>query len=53
VRLPAGALHPYFFGWMVHVYPYVSDPAKIWSTSEDEEGHDNLDHSAMPGIRVP
>jgi hypothetical protein len=48
-----GEFHPHFFGWMVHVYPYESDPAKIWSTSDDDDGHDNMDHSAMPGMRMP
>jgi hypothetical protein len=32
------------------VYPYERDPAKIWSTSDDDDGHDNMDHSAMPGM---
>jgi hypothetical protein len=48
-----GEFHPHIFGWMVHVYPYESDPAKIWSTSDDDEGHDNMDHSAMPGMKMP
>jgi hypothetical protein len=48
-----GEFHPHIFGWMVHVYPYESDPAKIWSTSDDDDGHDNMDHSAMPGMKMP
>ena len=48
-----GEFHPHIFGWMVHVYPYEKDPAKIWSTSDDDEGHDNMDHSAMPGMKMP
>jgi len=43
-----GVFHPHIFGWMVHVYPYETDPKKIWSTSDDDEGHDNMTHSAMP-----
>ena len=46
-----GEFHPHIFGWMVHVYPYETDPKKIWSTN-DEEGHDNMDHSAMPGMNM-
>jgi hypothetical protein len=42
-----GTFIPHVFGWMVHVYPYESDPAKVWST-DDNDGHDNMDHSAMP-----
>jgi hypothetical protein len=47
-----GEFYPHIFGWMVHVYPYETDPKKIWSTNDDEEGHDNMDHSAMPGMRM-
>jgi len=27
----AGHWHAVVFGWMVHVYPYETDPAKIWA----------------------
>jgi hypothetical protein len=26
-----GIFHPVIFGWMVHVYPFEQDPAKIWA----------------------
>jgi len=48
-----GEFHPHLFGWMVHVYPYEKDPKKIWSTEDDDQGHDNMDHSAMPGMKMP
>jgi hypothetical protein len=48
-----GEFHPHIFGWMVHVYPYEKDPKKIWSTDDDDQGHDNMDHSSMPGMRNP
>ena len=47
-----GEFHPVIFGWMVHVYPYETDPKKIWSTDDDDQGHDNMDHSAMPGMKM-
>jgi hypothetical protein len=47
-----GTFLPHVFGWMVHVYPYETDPAKVWSTSDDDAGHDNMDHSAMPGMEM-
>lgn len=47
-----GVFLPHVFGWMVHVYPYETDPAKIWSTDDDGHGHDNMDHSAMPGMKM-
>ena len=46
-----GEFLPHLFGWMVHVYPYETDPAKIWSV-DDDEGHDNMNHSAMPGMTM-
>jgi hypothetical protein len=47
-----GEFHPHVLGWMVHVYPYETDPKKIWSTDDDDHGHDNMDHSAMPGMKM-
>jgi hypothetical protein len=47
-----GEFRPHLFGWMVHVYPYETDPKKIWSVDDDDEGHDNMDHSAMPGMQM-
>src|SRR5580704_2708287 len=47
-----GEFHPHLFGWMVHVYPYEADPKKIWATDDDDKGHDNMDHSVMPGMKM-
>jgi hypothetical protein len=47
-----GEFHPHIFGWMVHVYANETDPKKIWSTDDDDQGHDNMDHSAMPGMKM-
>ena len=47
-----GVFHPHIFGWMVHVYPYETTPSKIWSTDDDDHGHDNSDHSTMPGMKM-
>jgi hypothetical protein len=47
-----GEFYPHIFGWMVHVYPYESDPKKVWSTDDDDQGHDNMDHAAMPGMNM-
>lgn len=47
-----GEFHPHLFGWMVHVYPYEKDPKKVWATEDDDKGHDNMDHSAMPGMKM-
>ena len=47
-----GEFHPHIFGWMVHVYPYETDPKKVWAVDDDDNGHDNMDHSAMPGMKM-
>jgi hypothetical protein len=47
-----GKFYPHVFGWMVHVYPYETDQRNIWSTNDDDQGHDNMDHSAMPGMNM-
>jgi hypothetical protein len=47
-----GVFFPHVFGWMVHVYPYESDPKKIWSVDDDDMGHDNMDRSSMPGMKM-
>jgi hypothetical protein len=47
-----GKFFPHVLGWMVHVYPYESNPKNIWSTNDDDEGHDNMDHSSMPGMKM-
>jgi len=26
--------------------------AKIWSVDDDDQGHDNIDHSAMSGMKM-
>lgn len=46
-----GVFIPHVLGWMVHVYPYETDPSKVWSI-DDDHGHDNMDHSAMPGMKM-
>jgi hypothetical protein len=47
-----GVFHPHIFGWMVHVYPNEADAKKIWAIDDDDQGHDNMDHSPMPGMKM-
>jgi hypothetical protein len=47
-----GEFHRHLFGWIVHVYPYETNSKKIWSTDDDDQGHDNMDHSTMPGMKM-
>ena len=46
-----GVFIPHVFGWMVHVYPYESNPKDVWSI-DDDHGRDNMDNSAMPGMNM-
>jgi hypothetical protein len=47
-----GTFYKHIFGWMVHVYPYEKDPKRVWSIDDDDQGHDNMDHAAMPGMKL-
>jgi hypothetical protein len=47
-----GTFYPHIFGWMVHVYPNEPDPKMIWSTTDDDAGHDNMDTSSMPAMKM-
>jgi hypothetical protein len=47
-----GQFYPHLFGWMVHVYPYEKEPRNVWSTDDDDQGHDNMDRSAMAGMKM-
>jgi hypothetical protein len=47
-----GMFFPHVLGWMVHVYPYETDRKDVWSTDEHGAGHDNMTHSAMPGMKM-
>ena len=31
---------------------YETDRAKDWSVDDDDQGHDNVDHCAMPGMEM-
>ncbi len=47
-----GVFIPHVFGWMVHVYPYETNPRKVWSIDDDDQDHDNMDRSPMPGMEM-
>ena len=40
-----GTFIPHVLGWMVHVYPYETDPAKVWSIDDDSP-------SGMAGMKM-
>jgi len=51
-----GTFIKHVFGWMVHVYPYETDPAKIWAAGMDDKH--GMDHDAKPmqmppGMKMP
>jgi hypothetical protein len=41
-----GYFKPHLSGWMVHVYPFETDPAKVWGAGMDDHGR----HSSMSGM---
>ena len=45
-RAAGGRFMPHIFGWMVHVYAYEKDPARIWSTGMDDDD-DHMSNMTM------
>ena len=45
-----GTFMPHLFGWMVHVYPYETDPAKVWAAGMDDDH--GMQHDTMPAGMV-
>ena len=49
-RAAGGHFKPHLSGWMTHVYPFETDPAKVWSAGMgDDHG---MEHNAMPGMKM-
>ena len=46
-----GYFIPHLFGWMVHVYPYEKDPAKVWSAGMDDD-HGMQDEAMPAGMKM-
>jgi hypothetical protein len=44
-RTAGGKFVNHVFGWMVHVYPYETDPKKVWAAGMDDEH--GMQHDAM------
>jgi len=44
-----GYFKPHLSGWMVHVYPFETDPAKIWGAGMDDHG---VEHNPMPDMKM-
>jgi hypothetical protein len=40
-----GHFRPRLAGWMTHIYPFETDPAKIWGAGMDD--HHGMDHNSM------
>jgi hypothetical protein len=51
-KAAGGTFLPHLFGWMVHVYPYETDPKMIWAAGMDDSH--GMQHDAMPaGMDMP
>ncbi len=45
-----GHFKPHLAGWMAHVYPFETDPAKVWSAGMgDDHG---MERNSMPGMKM-
>jgi len=45
-----GRFHPHLAGWMTHVYPLETDPAKIWASGMEDMHGNPAD--PMPGMKM-
>jgi hypothetical protein len=45
-----GYFMPHLSGWMVHVYPFETDPAKVWGAGIDDDH--GMEHNSMPGMKM-
>jgi hypothetical protein len=49
-RAAGGYFKPHLSGWMVHVYPFETDPAKVWGAGiGDDHG---MEHNSVPGMKM-
>ena len=48
-RAAGGQFKPHLSGWMVHVYPFETDPAKVWGIAVNDHG---MEHNSMPGMKM-
>jgi len=49
-RAAGSFFRPHLSGWMIHVYPFETDPTKVWSAGMgDEHG---MEHNSMPGMKM-
>ncbi len=49
-RAAGGMFLRHLAGWMVHVYPYETDPAKVWAAGTDDDHL--VGHDAMRGMKM-
>jgi hypothetical protein len=46
-RAAGGTFRPHLAGWMIHVYPFETDPTKVWSAGMGD------DHGkSMPAMKM-
>ena len=48
-RAAGGHFKPHLAGWMIHIYPFETDSARVWSSSMD--GHE-MSHTSMPDMKM-
>ena len=50
-KAAGGRFLPHYLGWMVHVYAYETNPARIWISGMDDE-HGMQYDTMMPGMTM-
>ena len=45
-----GSFKPHLAGWMTHIYPFETDPSKIWGMGMDD--HRGAKEGSMPGMKM-
>jgi hypothetical protein len=45
-----GHFKPHLAGWMAHVYPFETDPSKVWSAGMDDDH--GMEHNSMTGMKM-
>jgi hypothetical protein len=49
-RAVDGRFLPHLAGWMTHVYPFETDPSKIWGAGMDD--HHGMKKQSRPGMKM-
>ncbi len=49
-KAAGGDFKPHLAGWMTHIYPFETDPAKVWAAGMDDDH--GMEHNMKPGKKM-